>query len=266
MTTQTEDIRAEERDGVVTVTFTRPRKLNAVNKGMLDVLRTAVHAVGDREDLRVLVITGEGPYFTAGIDIGGLGGEGVGADGTVQGTIYRRGYRQLHLVFDEIEAIEKPVVLAAQGHCFGFGVELASSCDFRFAAQSSVFWLPEVPNLAALPGSGGMSRLTRLVGPQWAKWMALAGRKVDADKALQIGFVHEVFPDEQFPEQVRAFAQDLVGLSREAIGLAKLAIDAADAVDRTTARNIDRLANSLLIDSADHKAMLERFNRPKPAP
>jgi enoyl-CoA hydratase/carnithine racemase len=225
----TEAVRRTDDGGVLTVTFTRDEKLNAVTPQMLDALRAAVDDLGDREDARVLVITAEGRHFTAGMDIATLAAQGGGEGGAL-----RRNYRRLHLLFDEIEAIEKPVVLAAQGPCRGFGLELAASCDFRICSDRAVFGLPEIANLAVLPGSGGISRLTRLIGPHWTKWIAMAGREVDA-------------------------AQSLVALSGEALGLAKLGIAAAASADRASARDVDRMANTLLLKTPEHRARIEAF-------
>jgi enoyl-CoA hydratase/carnithine racemase len=172
----------------------------------------------------------------------------------------RRDYRKLHLLFDEIEAIEKPTVLAAHGPCLGVGVEMASSCDFRLASDAARFGLPEIPNLGVIPGSGGISRLTRLVGPHWAKWLAVAAMTVEADQALHIGFVHAVYPAAEFSSRVQEFAHRLATLPQEAINLGKLAVDVSASSDRITARDFDRVANTLLITSDEYKQMVADFN------
>jgi enoyl-CoA hydratase len=249
--------RISEAGGVITVTFDRPDKLNAISPQMTARLWDAIHALADRDDLRVLVITGQGRYFTAGIDLRHPAADR--RDGKLASDVaYRRTYRRHHLLYDEIEAVEKPVILAAQGGCLGAGVEMAASCDFRFAARSAFFQLPEV-GLGVIAGSGGTSRLTRLVGPHWGKWMAMAGERVSADQALAIGFVHRVVPDETFSAEVAAFARRLAGLPPEAVGTAKLVVDAAADVDRTTQRNIDRLANTSLAAQADFARRTARF-------
>jgi enoyl-CoA hydratase/carnithine racemase len=260
----TDEIRREDRDGVVTVTFTRDDKMNALTPNMFAVIERAVHDLGDHDDLRVLVIAAEGRFFTAGQDVASLRLDvGTGTDGIVRGSNIRRQYRAEahHDLFDEIEQIEKPVVLAAQSHCMGVGVELGASCDFRFASAVATFGLPEVPNLAVIPGSGGISRLTRLVGPHWAKWMAMAGETIDAEQARAIGFVHAVYPVAEFTDRVDAFARRLAGMPREALGLAKVAIDTAATVDRRTARDFDRMAQTLLFTSDDFRAKIEAFMR-----
>ncbi|MCU1345361.1 MAG: putative acyl-CoA hydratase, partial [Acidimicrobiia bacterium] len=112
--------RRDDSAGIATVTFTRDEKLNAVSPEMIDLLRAAVDDLGDRDHLRALVIAAEGRHFTAGMDIGAIDlSAAQGSDGAPDGIGIRRYYRRLHLLFDEIEAIEKPVVLAAQGPCRG---------------------------------------------------------------------------------------------------------------------------------------------------
>lgn len=250
----TERLRRHDGGGVVTLTIDRDEKLNAVDEEMLDVLRTAVADLGNDPENKVLVITAEGRYFTSGMDVSRFGTPRPGSD--VQ---YRHGYRRLHDLFDEIETVEKPVVLAAQGPCLGVGVELAVSCDFRLATERATFSLPEIDNLALLPGSGGISRLTRIVGPHWARWLVMAGRSIDASRALAIGLLHEVLPSEGFAGAVHAFAEELAAKSTEALALAKIGIDAAASSDRRTARHIDRIANTSLRRSKEHADKVEAF-------
>lgn len=255
-------IQRRESGGVLTIAFNRDEKLNAVNDEMIEHLRRGVHDLETRDDVRVLVITGRGRYFTAGIDINGLNAEDRPS---TSGVARRRTARRIHDLFDRFESVEKPVIVAANGPCLGFGVEMACSCDFRLAAADATFALPEVPNLAVLPGSGGVSRLTRLVGPHWARWMAMAGRSVDAERALSIGFVHEVYPADSFDQKVEEFAASLVEFSAEALALAKLTIDASVSADSATARDIDRIANTILMGSPDHAAKVAAFQRRSPS-
>jgi enoyl-CoA hydratase len=259
------EARVTEDDGIITVTFTRDEKLNAVSPGMLDTLRETVTEFGDRADLRVLVIAAEGRYFTAGIDIlqsGNSGRRGYFPDGSFSPRRLRREYRKLHLLFDEIESIEKPSIHAAHARCLGVGVELSASCDFRLASTASSYALPELPNLGVIPGSGGASRITRLVGPHWGKWLAF-GEEVDAAQALNIGLVHAVYPVETYMENVNKFARKLASLPSEAAGVTKMAVDIAASVDRGTARDFDRFSNTTLLMSDEHKNMVQNFENRK---
>ena len=204
--TATSHARRDDSDGIITVTFTRDDKRNAVSLEMFDVLQAAVLDLADDDRHRVLVVTAEGRYFTGGLDMADLVGPlGEGTEGVVRGSNIRREYRMRahHDFFDEMEQVEKPIVLAAQGPCFGVGVEFGVSCDFRLASDVTTFALPEVAKLGVLPGSGGISRLTRIVGPHWARWLTMAGQVIDADQAVNIGLVHTVYPASSLPNGCR---------------------------------------------------------------
>jgi enoyl-CoA hydratase len=260
--------RREDEDGTVYITFTRPEKRNAVSRDMIAIIKEAVENLRDDDHLRVMVIQAEGEYFTSGKDITELRTNvGQGTDGTVRGSSLRAQYREdaSHDLFDALEQVEKPVVLAAQGHCLGIGLEMGVSCDFRLAAEGATFGLPEVANLAVIPGSGGISRMTRIVGPHWTRWMAMACESVSAEQALAMGLVHAVYPLAEFPDRVRAFARKLAAMPTEAVGVAKVAIDMADTVDRTSSRVFDRFAQTVLFMSDDFKQRVDAFNQPRAA-
>lgn len=251
--------RVEEHEGVIVVTFDRDAKRNAISDEMTEALWTAVRSLRDRPDLRVLMITARGSHFSSGIDLKSFRGRGgLQVDEPRTGPNFRRSYRNHHLLYDEIEAVEKPVVLAAQGHCFGAGLEMAVSCDFRLAAETATFALPEI-SLAVIPGSGGISRLTRLIGPGWARWLAMAGEHMDAAQALSCGLVHRVMPAEDFVDGALAFAHGLASLPAEALGVAKMTIDAVDHTDRGTARVIERLATTSLVLGEDFSDRRQAF-------
>ncbi|MDB5968404.1 MAG: Enoyl-CoA hydratase/carnithine racemase [Hydrocarboniphaga sp.] len=245
----------QEQDGILEVVLNRPQKYNAISDEMLEMLRETVDRFGARRDLRVMLIRAAGPYFTAGMDVNPELSPSV-AGSTLDG---RHWYRtKFHRMFDELEAIEKPIVVAHQGPCLGGGLEMSLSCDFRLAAASARYGLPEI-DIGALPGSGGISRLTRIAGPHWARWLVMAGEQVDAAQALSMGIVHAVYPDEEFESRVRAFCAKLTRQPYELLGLAKLSIELATDLDRAQARNVERISNSILFTGAEHKALLQAF-------
>ena len=103
-------------------------------------------------------------------------------------------------------------------------------------------------------GRGGVSRLSRLCGSGWSKWLSVAGEKIDADTARIAGFVQAVYPREGFEEKVLEFCRRLAGRPAEAQGAAKLAVELAWDLDRTQARNVERLVNTplMLRDNSEH--------------
>lgn len=255
----TSDLLHAETDGVLTLTFNRPDRLNALTFNILEKLTGHVERFRDDDSLRVMMLTGAGKTYSTGMDIdAGLAPE------TDSGVEFRDWYRRsIHLLFDELEAVEKPIVAAINGTCLGGALEMALSCDFRLAADSATFGLPET-NIGALPGSGGTSRLTRIVGTAEAKWLIMAAQTIDTERALRVGLVHDVYPDKVFDERCQEFARQLGSLPREVLGMAKLVIEAAHDLDRASARNIERIANTPLSQSQEHKDLIKAFlNRKK---
>ena len=250
-----------EQDGIITVTIDRQAKRNAISPEVTTVLWQATRSLAERDDLRCMVITARGDYFSAGIDLSSAPSFDFAGD-PLAGGKFRRYYRQHHLLYDEFEAIEKPIILAAQGICFGAGFEMALSCDFRFCSTRADWALPEI-RIGVIPGSNGTTRLTRLVGPHWAKYLSMAGRRITAARALQIGLVHDVFEEAVLLDEVYDFCRDLMEIPADALGIAKLAVDmAADVQDRTVQRHLDRIANTTLMSSGEFAARTARFRKP----
>ncbi len=243
----------EDKDGVAIVTLNRPEKLNAMNQEMRDVIFKAVDDLRDRDDLRVLLIKAKGRYFTAGIDISPDGGVDNRTQTNKTMVNARRDYRRdIHIFLDEMEAVEKPIVMAIHGPCLGLGVEMAGAVDFRLAAESAVFGLPEI-DIGVIAGSGGTSRFTRLCGIGWSKWLSVAGERIDARTAQMAGFVQAVWPDAEFEDQVWAFCQRLMSRPAEVQGVAKLAVELCYDLDKMSARNVERIVNTPLMmrDNSD---------------
>jgi enoyl-CoA hydratase len=257
-----EDAELLEDGPILTLWFRRPEKLNAINASMESYIVSALTRLENDPSVSALVIRSEGEYFSAGYDLRYR----VDDPHDVGGIALRHRYRQIHDLFDRMERVEKPVVLAAQGPCLGGALEMALSCDFRLASDRARFAFPEI-RLAVIPGSGGTSRTTRLIGPAWARWMVMAGRSVSATQALQIGLVHDVYPPEDFEAAVDEFMLDLASRPQEAMALAKLSIDLCDLVDRSSGRDIERIANSILMPSVEHQSRLDAAKaRQSPGP
>ncbi|MEA2719490.1 MAG: hypothetical protein QOJ39_1354 [Candidatus Eremiobacteraeota bacterium] len=233
-------------DGIALLTLSRPENLNAWNREMRDEMAAVMRELVADDELRVLVITGEGRGFSAGEDVRGMGDLAAGST-----RAFRRVVRHIHNVFDEIEAIEVPVIAAINGVAAGGGLELALSCDFRFAADTAKLGFPE-NNVGLIPGSGGCSRLVKLVGLPRAKRLVMTGEMVPAATALQLGLIEEVIPADQLLSRTMNFARTLAAKAPQALGLAKLVLNQCANVDPETARNFERLGQSILKKTNDH--------------
>lgn len=247
----------EDRDGVAIVTFNRPAKLNAINGPMRAVLAQAIDDLRDQADVRALLIRSTGRYFTAGVDINNTSAARYETTSQKSMVEYRRDYRRpLHLLHDEMEEIEKPIVVAIQGVCLGLGVEMSASADFRLASVNARFGLPEI-NIGVIAGSGGVSRFTRLCGIGWSKWLSMAGEQIDAQTAMTAGFVQAVYPAETFDDEVWAFCQRLIQRPAEVQGAAKTAIELCYDLDRNNGRRVERFVNTPLA-TRDNRALVTK--------
>jgi enoyl-CoA hydratase/carnithine racemase len=260
MVSEAAQLITEEDGAILIATLNRPEKLNALNGEMMRLFEAALHRFRDTPALKVMLIRANGRYFCAGADMRGGAEDGSGRATTASGIreSHRLKLNGMHRIYDEMEAMEKPLVVAHHAACVGGGLELSLSCDFRLAAKSASYAFPE-GKFGVLPASNGVSRLTRIVGTHWARYLIMANRPADADRALIMGLVHEVWPDDIFAEEVMRFCRHLSGQNAEQMGAAKIAIEMAHDVGLAQARNVERLANSALMLNPDYRAGIEEY-------
>jgi enoyl-CoA hydratase len=240
-------------DGIRVLTLNRPDKLNAWHSPMRQQLRVAVESAATDPGLRVLVITGAGRAFSAGEDVSGMAGLAeIGTRG------FRAVAHQIHDVFDMIETIEVPVIAAINGVAAGGGLELALSCDFRVLSEDARLVMPET-KVGLIPGSGGCSRLVRLVGLGRAKEMVMLGRSLDAAAAKEAGLATEVAPPGKTVDVAVELAAELGRFAPLALGMAKLVLNSCADVDAETGRRFERLGQSVLKTTEDHREASAAF-------
>ena len=259
-TSEAPHLLVEEQGAIIICTLNRPDKLNALTGQTMRLFEEALHKFRDSSELKVMLIRATGRFFCAGADLRDRSDEPKEPANT---PIAIREKHRLRLhgmqrIYDEMEHVEKPIVVAHHAPCVGGGLELSLSCDFRLAAKSASYSFPE-GKFGTLPASNGVSRLTRYVGPHWARYIIMANKPADADRALMMGLVHEVFPDESFEEDVMAFCQHLAEQNSEQMGAAKLAIELCAELGRDQARHIERMANSALMLNPDYMANMQKY-------
>lgn len=243
-------IKYEVNEHIAKITMNRPKALNALNSEVLDELDKCLDEIKANNDLRVLIITGEGRSFIAGADIkemselGGLEAKAFGNKGLS--------------VFRKIETLPIPVIAAVNGFALGGGCELAMSCDIRIASNKALFGQPEV-GLGLIPGFGGTQRLQRLVGQGWAKYLIYSAENIKADKALEIGLVQDVVEVEELEERVNTLAEVIASKAPIAVKLAKEAINQGAQVDIDQAMRIEENAFGLVFTTEDKNIGTQAF-------
>lgn len=212
-------------DGVVTITLENGK----VNPLCLELLHQLEGAVTALDSPRVVVITGGPRVFAAGADISEFAAGVSGGDAGSRFALAPPGrIEEISRAFlDALGAVQSlpcPTIASIGGFALGGGCELALACDLRIASERARFGQPEIL-LGIIPGGGGTQRLARLVGASIAKDLVFSGRQIEAAEALRIGLVNRVVPHEELADATSALAGELAAGPREALALAKDAID-----------------------------------------
>jgi enoyl-CoA hydratase len=241
----------EIKDRIATLTFNRPKALNALNRALLEEFMAALDQVADRDDVHVLVLTGSGEKaFVAGADITEINQLGpLGAK-----RFARRGLDAIN----RLPRMAMPVIAAVNGYALGGGTEMALACDFIYAAETAQFGLPEI-NLGIIPGFGGTQRLPRLIGPNMAREMIYTGKMIDAAEAMRLGIVNKVCPPDQLLADVHAAAAAIAKKGRVALRAAKQAINSGLNVDLASGLAMENDAFALCLASADAREGTRAF-------
>jgi enoyl-CoA hydratase/carnithine racemase/GNAT superfamily N-acetyltransferase len=215
------NLRVDRDRGVLTLTLSRPEKLNALSSGMVAALTRQLRDAANDDSVCVVSVAGEGRAFSVGADLNELASD----DRAGAADFVRRGAELVTLV----AGLGKPVVASVGGHALGGGLELALGCTVRLASDRATFGLPEV-RLGIMPGWGGTQRLARLCGSSRAALLALTGESIDAPTALAWGLVDRVVPHDSLADTSATVCRQL-GEARQASVTAILrAVGAADEV------------------------------------
>lgn len=243
-------------ENILVATFNRPDKLNAMSLELMALLEEAVARFRDTPELRVMLIKSKGRYFSAGADLKQGAGQTFATRGSEVREMHRRLPSGMRRLWDEMEGIEKPFVVAHHARCVGGSLEMSLSCDFRLAAANASYAFPEA-KFGVLPATNGVSRLVRIVGPHWARLLLMANMPIDAQEARIAGLVHKIFPDETFEQDTLGFCRHVALQNAEMVGTAKIAIELSADLGVHQAASVERLANSVLMLSPDYQNAMQ---------
>ena len=238
-------------DGIATITFNRPKALNALNTALLGELSGALDEIIANEDIRVLVLTGSGEKsFVAGADITELT-----KFNALQAKVFAKAGQ---VVISKLQELAIPAIAAVNGFALGGGSEMALACDFIYASENAMFGLPEI-SLGIIPGFGGTQRLPRLIGANMAKEMIFTGKMVPASEAKEIGLVNKVCPLANLMEEVMKTAKAIASKGKVSLRAAKQAVNTGLNADLATGLNIECDAFALCLASEDAKEGTSAF-------
>lgn len=228
-------ITVTKQDGVARLVFNRP-PLNVLNIEMLREINGALAHIASDASVKVLVLTGEGKAFSAGVDVGEHLPE-----------LAEEMLSTFHRTVDLLLSVEAPVVAGVNGAALGGGCEIALCCDLVIAAERAKMGQPEIRLGVLAPAASVL--LPRLCGVQKAMELLLLGNPIDAREAHRIGLVNSVVADDQFATQLELTVQALVKLSGSAVKLAKKAV--LQGLDKTIAEAFAS-ADAMCVDGILH--------------
>lgn len=212
--------------GVFTIAFDRPDKYNAFNRALSLGVQAALEEAAQREDVRCVVLRGNGKAFCAGQDLA----EAIDPEGPGLSTIVREHYNPIIIA---VRQLPKPVVAAVNGVAAGAGANIALACDIVLAHEGATF-IQAFSKIGLIPDSGGTFTLPRLVGFQRASALMMTGDKVTAAEAQQMGMVYRVFSAELFESEVAKFARHMAQMPTEGLALTKAALNLSHHNDLNT--------------------------------
>jgi enoyl-CoA hydratase/carnithine racemase len=213
-------VATEDRGPVRHVVMMRSEKRNAINEEMVRGLHEALSEAADDDSVHVVVLRGDGPMFSSGMDIAGLSEL---SDNPENLRAFRRPIIQ---TWNLLEEMLKPTICQIQGACIGGAMELALACDMRVMAEDAVCGLLET-RVGLIPDVGGSSRLPAVVGLGVAKEMVMASKIVDGREAHRIGFANRIAPPDELDAATDGLVNELLACAPRAVGLAKRVMDAS---------------------------------------
>ncbi len=199
----TDELLVERTDHVLTITLNRPDRLNAISGPMLNALSRTLQEANIDRDVRVVVLTGAGRGFCAGLDLK----DQMSGDQTVGG----RGYNLFDLHNSPpivINRMDKPMICALNGAAAGYGMDMALGCDIRIASEHAKMGAVFAKR-GVLPESGGCWYLPRLLGWARAAEVAFLGDVLDAQRSLELGLVNRVVPHDQLMAETMKVANQI---------------------------------------------------------
>jgi enoyl-CoA hydratase len=246
-----ENVKTENRDGILIVTIDRPKVLNALNAQTVQEIGQAITAAATDDAVKCIILTGGGEKaFVAGADINELAQMGpITGKQTAE-----RGQK----VLNAIENSPKPVIAAINGFALGGGCEIALACHIRIASEKAQLGLPEV-SLGIIPGYGGTQRMARLLGKGKALELILTGDRIGAVDAEKIGLVNKVVPADQLMATAEEMAKKIASRGPLAVRAAIEAVMSGSEMPFNEGQFLEATLFGLLAATEDMKEGMQAF-------
>ncbi|PJZ47099.1 enoyl-CoA hydratase-related protein [Leptospira brenneri] len=234
---------------VALIELNRPEAKNAISIQFLSELREKIQEV-QKSTARALVIIGKGDSFSSGADLK--------ERKSMTDLQVKQFLKDINLCFSELANLAIPTIAAINGFAFGGGLEMALSCDIRYASESAQMGLTET-KLGIIPGAGGTQRLSRIVGESTALEWIFSGKKLTGQEAMSRGLVSQVFESDHLRESSLALAREISESAPIAVSAAKKAVRRGLELPLESALEWERLCYFETIGTKDRMEALQAF-------
>lgn len=253
-----------EKDGAIfTITLNRPEKRNAIPFEWLEKICAMVDELAYDPEVRVIILKGEGPVFSSGVDFSSLGalvgrfmGESAGGGMSIRSDISKTQYQLTRL-----EAVEIPIICAMHGAVFGMAWELALACDIRLMSEECTWAMREL-QFGLICDLGGQARMLQLTTPARVMEILATARTYTARQAMEWGLVNHVTKPEDLFKEAESMAQDMIKNGPIAVGALKRLTKRGQGMDLNTLLDMEGNLQSILLRSEDFQegisAMMEQ--------
>lgn len=245
-----ENIDVTIENGICTVKLNRPEVRNALVLEMRQELKDVFTSVKQNDEVKVVVLTGEGKAFSAGGDLSALK--------EVDAVSGRKRLQAGHEMIHSIVNLEKPVIAAINGVAAGAGVSLAVACDMIIASRSASF-IQSFAKVGLIPDLGAIHFLPKLIGRHRALELMFLGEKVSAEQAHDIGMINRVVEDERLMDEVHALALQLAEGPDMALGFMKKLVNRSVLADLDETLELEGFAQAMCFESKDFKEGVQAF-------
>ena len=253
-----DNVIVERAKGVATLRLNRPEKLNALNLPLIRELTAALRSLQGDDKVRAVVLTGNGPAFSAGGDF-----EAIQALWKASPIESRRHLLDGLEVIKALYHLERPTVALVNGPAVGGGLSLALACDFVLAAEDAALSFPFV-RLGIIPDMGALYLVPRLVGMRRALELFLSGRTFTGKEAAEMGLITRALPPDALDTEGMRLARQLAEGATRALGATKTLLHHAMELDLERLLELEAHAQSLLWHTADHREAIAAFREKRP--
>jgi len=219
-----ETILVEKKDKTMILTLNRPEKLNAMNPQMLQEITQALAKLRGDTDIRFVILTGAGKSFSAGADMGPRGATPPDAAQALSRE-QRLGQIAAHDLIRTYLNLEQVTIAVVHGYCLGAGLVFVIESDFIITAEDALLGVPET-NVGVFYTWGSSARLSRLVGPLWAKQLIMTCENITGEQAVQIGLANQAVPNDKLMDTAWELIDKIASKSPLATRLTKKLVNA----------------------------------------